>query len=197
MTPGLHGIVLHLRCRAIPATALVFLAAAGLTWAGYLSDDSELTRMVGLIAVVLGIAATSRTLAGPDQELERGTPMPWRLIRAIHLLLLGGSLLGLLAAVHLAAGRPASAVPFGTLVQAVLALTALTALGAVLFGAQAAWVPSVGWGLLMLALGPQNTVSGQVLSWMVQDPRTVTSTTVAVLLTVVGAVAYSRRGSRM
>lgn len=197
MTPGLHGIVLHLRCRAAPATALVFLAAAGLTWAGYLSDDPGLTRMVGLIAVVLGIAVTARTLAGADEELERGTPMPWRLIRAIHLLLLSGSLLGLLAAVHLVAGRQAPAVPFGTLVQAVLALTALTALGAVLFGAHAAWVPSIGWGLLMLAMGPLKSVGGQVLTWLVQDPRTVTSTAVAALLTVVGIVAYARRGSRL
>jgi fermentation-respiration switch protein FrsA (DUF1100 family) len=197
MTPGLHGIVLHLRCRAVPATVLVFLAAAGLTWAGYLPDDPSTARMVGLIAVVLGIAAIARTLAGPDEELERGTPMPWRLVRAVHLTLLGGFLLGLLTAVHAVAGQRAPAVSFGNLVQAVLALTALTALGAVLLGAHTAWVPSIGWALLILAMGPRSSVSGQALTWMVQDPGTVTSTTVAALLTVVGIAAYVRRGSRL
>jgi hypothetical protein len=140
MTPGLHGIVLHLRCRAVPATVLVFLAAAALTWAAYLPDDPATSQRLGLIAVVLGIAPTARTLAGPDEELERGTPAPWRLIRAVHLLLLGGVLLGLLVAVHRIAGQGAHAVAYGTVVQAVLALTALTALGAVLVGAHAAWV---------------------------------------------------------
>ncbi|WP_331742273.1 hypothetical protein OG535_00755 [Kitasatospora sp. NBC_00085] len=196
MTGDLRGVVLHLRSRGIPATVLAYLAAAGLTWAGYLTDDPTTSRMVGLIAVVLGVAATARTLAGPDEELERGTPVPWRLIRAVHLTLLGAVLLGLLAAVHLIAGQPARAVPWGNLVEAVLALTALTALTAVVLGAHAAWVPSIGWALLMLALGPRITLDGQVLTWMVQEPRTVTSTTTAACLTVVGAAAYIQRGSR-
>ncbi|WP_406488012.1 hypothetical protein [Streptomyces phaeochromogenes] len=197
MTPGLHGIVLHLRCRAVPATVLVFLAAAALTWAAYLSDDPATTQRLGLIAVVLGVAPTARTLAGPDEELERGTPAPWRLIRAVHLLLLGGVLLGLLVVVHRIAGQQAHAVAYGTVVQAVLALTALTALGAVLVGARAAWVLPIGWAMLMLAVGPRESVIGQALTWMVQEPGTVTSTTVVALLTVVGVAAYTRRGSRL
>jgi hypothetical protein len=197
MTPGLHGIVLHLRCRAVPVTVLVFLAAAALTWAAYLPDDPAITHRLGLIAVVLGIAPTARTLAGPDEELERGTPAPWRLIRAVHLLLLGGVLLGLLVVVHRIAGQGAHAVAYGTVVQAVLALTALTALGAVLVGAHAAWVLPIGWAMLMLAVGPRESVVGQALTWMVQEPGTVTSTTVAALLTVVGAAAYTQRGSRL
>jgi hypothetical protein len=197
MTPGLRGIVLHLRCRAIPATVLLFLLAAGLTWAGYQLDDPVTARMVGLIAVVLGIAATARTLTGPDEELERGTPIRWRLVRAVHLTLLGGTLFALLTAVHLTVGRQVHAVSLGSLAQAVLALTALTALAAVLLGAHAAWVPSAGWALLMLVVGPRSSVSGQALTWLVQEPATVTSTTVVALLTVVGVAAYAQRGSRL
>ncbi|MER6399874.1 hypothetical protein ABT263_28110 [Kitasatospora sp. NPDC001603] len=196
MTAGMRGIALYLRSRAIPSTVLVFLAAAGLTCAGYLSDDPMTARMVGLIAVVLGIAAIARTLSGPDEELEHGTPVPWRLIRLLQVSLLGGTLLGLLAAVHQIAGKRAHAVPFGNLLWAVLALTAVTALATALVGAQAAWVPAIGWALLMLVVGPRNSVGGQALTWMVQDPRTVTSTTVAALLTVVGVAAYTQRGSR-
>ncbi|MEZ0091940.1 hypothetical protein [Streptacidiphilus sp. EB129] len=85
---------------------------------------------------------------------------------------------------------------FGSLVQAVLALTALTALDAVVLGAHAAWVPSIGWALLMLAVGPRNSVGGRALTWMVQEPGTVTSTTVAAFLTVVGFAAYAQHGSR-
>ncbi|MFG2349293.1 hypothetical protein [Streptomyces phaeochromogenes] len=197
MTPGLRGIVLHLRCRAVPATVLVFLAAAALTWVAYLTDDPATAQRLGLIAIVLGVAPTARTLAGPDEELERGTPAPWRLIRAVHLLLLGGVLLGLLVVVHRIAGQQAHAVAYGTVVQAVLALTALTALGAVLVGAHVAWVLPIGWAMLMLAVGPRESVVGQALTWMVQEPGTATSTTVAALLTVVGVAAYTRRGSRL
>ncbi|MEU9047890.1 MULTISPECIES: hypothetical protein [unclassified Kitasatospora] len=196
MTPGLRGLVLHLRSRAIPATAVVFLCAAALTWAGCRMDDPGGSRMVRLIAVVLGVAAVARTLAGPDEELERGTPARWRLIRALHLTLLGGALLGLLAAVGLLAGRQTHAVPLGTLVQAVSALTATTALAAVLFGAQAAWAPPVGWALLMLAVGPRDNITGEALTWMVQEPHTDVSRTVPAVLTVVGAAAYIRWGSR-
>ncbi|MFE9613525.1 hypothetical protein [Streptomyces sp. NPDC006012] len=195
MTWEPRGIMLHLRSRAVPATVLVFLAAAGLTWAGYLLDDPATARTVALIAVLLGIAPIARTLSGPDEELERGTPVPWRLIRTVHLTSLGGTLLSLLAAVHLIAGRWPAVVSFGTLAQAVAALTGLTALSTVLLGAHAAWAPSLGWALLMVAVGPRNSVGGQALTWMVQEPGTVTSTTVAVLLTVVGGVAYARHGS--
>ncbi|MFF4383874.1 hypothetical protein [Kitasatospora sp. NPDC001547] len=196
MTQRLRGLVLHLRSRAIPATLLVFLAAAALTWAGHRLDDPGTARAVGLIAVVLGVAAVARTLAGPDEELERGTPVRWRLVRALHVLLLGGVLFGLLAAARAAADRPTHAVPFGSLALAVSALTALTALAAALFGAHAAWAPPVGWALLMVAIGPRPTRFEQALTWLVQEPRTDTSTTVAVGLTVLGAVAYTLRGSR-
>ncbi|MFJ8623644.1 hypothetical protein ACIRD3_12475 [Kitasatospora sp. NPDC093550] len=196
MNPGLRGIVLHLRSRAVPATVLVFLAAAGLTWAGHLTHDPMVARTVGLTAAVLGAAATARTLAGPDEELERGTPAPWRLIRALHLTLLGGLLLGLLTAAHLTAGQRDHTVFAGGLLQAVPALTALTALAAVLLGAPAAWVPATGWALLVLATGPRKSVGGQALTWMVQDPATATSVTAATVLTAVGAVAYTLRGSR-
>ncbi|MFJ6619308.1 hypothetical protein ACIQOW_17220 [Kitasatospora sp. NPDC091335] len=196
MTPGLRGLVLHLRSRAVPAALLVFLVAAALTWAGYRLDDPGAARMVGLVAAVLGVAAVARTLAGPDEELERGTPVRWRLVRALHVTLPGAVLLGLLAAVHLAVGRTAHAVPFATLVLAVPALTGLTGLAAVLLGAQAAWVPPVGWGLLMLAVGARPSLVEQAMTWMVQEPRTDTSTAVAVGLTVLGTAAYTLRGSR-
>ncbi|WP_048910488.1 hypothetical protein [Streptomyces sp. NRRL WC-3744] len=196
MTPDLRGVMLHLRSRAVPATVGIFLAAAGLTWAAYLLDDPTTARTIALIAVVLGVAPLARTLCGPDEELERGTPAPWRLIRALHLTSLGGILLVLLTAAHLIAGRRHSVVSFGTLAQAVAALTALTALAAVFVGAHAAWVPSLGWALAMVAAGPRASVGGQALTWMVQEPGTVASTTVAVLLTVAGGVAYARCGSR-
>ncbi|MET9400348.1 hypothetical protein [Kitasatospora sp. NPDC002965] len=196
MTPGLRGLVLHLRSRAIPATVLVFLAAAGVSWAGFRLDDPGMSRTIGLTALVLGVAAISRTLSGPDEELERGTPVPWRLIRFLHLALLGAVLLGLLIAVRPIAGERTHAVPLGNLVLAGLALSAVTALAAVLLGAHAAWAPPVGWALVMLTVGSRNSPGGQALTWMVQDPRTVISTTVAVALTVVGAAAYTWRGSR-
>ncbi|GAA1383524.1 hypothetical protein GCM10009639_03970 [Kitasatospora putterlickiae] len=196
MTPALRGVVLHLRSRSIPATGLVFLAAAAFTWAGYRADDPGVAQVVGLIAAVLGVASVARTLAGPDEELERGTPVRWRLVRTLHLTLLGGVLLGVLATVHAVADRPTHAVPPVGLALAVTALTGLTALSAALFGAQAAWVPPIGWALLMVATGPRPSVFEQVLTWMVQEPRTTASTATALTLAVLGTLAYALRGSR-
>ncbi|WP_019544773.1 hypothetical protein [Streptomyces sulphureus] len=197
MSRGSRGVLLYARSRSIPTTVLTFLAAAGLTRAGYLAEDPATTHRVCLIAVVLGVAAIAHTLAGPDGELERPTALPWRLVRTLHVTLLGGILLGLLTASQLIAAQWTHSTPFANLAQAVLALTALTALSAACFGARTAWVPSVGWALLMLAVGPRVSVGGQILTWLVQDPRTVTSTTVAALLTVVGLAAYAQRGSRV
>ncbi|MFB6887839.1 hypothetical protein ACFCX4_00780 [Kitasatospora sp. NPDC056327] len=196
MSPALRGVVLHLRSRSIPATGLVFLAAAAFTAAGYRAQDPGTAHAVGLIAAVLGVAALARTLAGPDEELERGTPVRWRLVRTLHLTLLAGVLLGLLAAVHAVADRPGHAVPPGSLALTVTALAGLTALSAALFGAQAAWVPPIGWALLMVAVGPRPSTFEQALTWMVQEPRTTTSTATALTLAVLGAVAYALRGSR-
>ncbi|MGY1434059.1 hypothetical protein [Streptomyces reniochalinae] len=197
MTRGSRGLMLYARSRSIPATLLVFLAAACLAWTGYLTDDPATAHRIGLIAVVLGVAAVPRTLAGPDEELERATALPWRLVRTLHLTLLAGLLLSLLAADHLITARQSHTVPFDNLAQAVPALTASTALSAACFGARTAWMPSVGWGLLMIAVGPRISLGGQALTWMVQEPPTVTSATTAALLTVVGVAAYARRGSRL
>ncbi|WP_421107657.1 hypothetical protein [Streptomyces sp. NEAU-S77] len=193
---SLRRTVLHLRCRAIPATALVFLAAAAVTWSSYASDDPGTTRTIGQTAIVLGMAATARTLAGPDEDLERSTAAPWKLIRTVHVTALGGTLLALLTAAHrFGAGPGGVAVPEGMLVQAVFGLLALSALGAAVLGAARAWSLPVGWGLTALTVGPKGTPSGEALTWMVQDPGTTISITVAAVVTVVGVGDYIRRGS--
>lgn len=194
MTLLSRGVLLHARCRAIPPTLLVFLAVAVATWAAYQADSPRTAQEIGRAAVLLGAAATARTFAGPDTELERAAAVPWRLMRAAHLVLLGGLLLGLLvAARHL--GQPADAADHGLLVRQVVGFVSLTALGAVLFGARAAWVLAVGWGLIAMSAGPQQSVPGEVLTWMSKDPATTASTATFAALTLAGAGAYIRRGS--
>jgi hypothetical protein len=189
------GVLLHARCRAIPSTLLLLLAVGLVTWAAYQADSPRITHEVGRAAVLLGAAATARTFAGPDADLERAAAVPWWLVRVAQLVLLAAVSWGVVvAARHI--GQPADTVAHGLLVRQAVGFVSLTALGAVLFGARTAWVLAVAWGLIAMSTGPQPSVLGEMLNWMFQDPATTASTATFTALTAGGAGAYIRRGSR-
>lgn len=191
----MRGVLLHARCRAIPATLLGLLLLGLLARAVYGSDTPKISDGLGRAAVLLGAAATAHTFAGPDAELERAAAVPWWLVRAGQLLLLAAVLYGVVAAAR-QLGEPAGAVPHALLVRQAVGFVSLVALGAAAFGARAAWILAAGWGLLAMSGGPWSSVPGEVVNWMYQDPATTASTATFTALTAAGAGAYLRWGSR-
>ncbi|MFD1152149.1 hypothetical protein, partial [Saccharothrix hoggarensis] len=114
--------------------------------------------------------------------------------RAAHLLLD----VGLVAALLLAAGRVADPIaPDAFVLRDVLGLGGLAALGAVLFGARAAWAPPVGWAGVTLVVPPTGDHwLTRLLTWPVQPTGTTSATTTAVVLGCAGLLAYSWFGCR-
>jgi hypothetical protein len=106
---------------------------------------------------------------------------------------------GLLAATALAGERMTHA---GQLARNVAGLAGLTALGAVLLGAARApllpvlWIVPVLWWAPPLGDAPTRPTYKVMLTWMVQPIETRAATVAAVVLAVVGSLAYAALGSR-
>ena len=142
----------------------------------------------------LGAAVVSTGLGGHDLALDRTAAFGWPPRRAAHLLL-GGAVV---AALLLAAGRVADPIaPDAFVLRDVLGLGGLAALGAVLFGARAAWAPPVGWAGLTLVVPPgEDHWLTRLLTWPVQPADTTSATITAVVLGCTGLLAYSWFGCR-
>lgn len=184
-------LVLHTRARQVPASAGAVVVGVAALAALAQPDGSP---QLAAFGAALGVAAVATGLGGHDLALDRTAAFGWPPRRAAHLLLGGAVVAALLLAVGLVADPIA---PDAFVLRDVLGLGGLAALGAVLFGARAAWAPPIGWSGVTLVVPPgDDHWLSRLLTWPVQPTSTTSATITAVVLGCAGLLAYSWLGCR-
>ncbi|WP_069171913.1 hypothetical protein [Streptomyces griseus] len=182
------GLLLYARARQAPAAfggvltsaVLLMLATAGGT------TDPRWTAL----ATVAAAAAAAPGLGGQDADLDRTAAIRWAPLRAVHVLLIASlATLPLLAAQAVGTGPTTAAF----VVRNAAGLTGLAALGAVLFGAQHAWLPVVAWSAAALFI-PSDPDG--LAGWLLAPPGAVPAGWTAAVLMAVGITAYALAGPR-
>jgi hypothetical protein len=196
----MRALVLYLRSRAAPGTAVAMLGCAVALWAlGLAIDDPQTRALTALLAALAATTAIGHGLAGPDHDLDKIAAIAWPPRRAAHIIVAGAAVLTALAATALAGEQMSHA---SQLARNVAGLTGLVALGAVALGAAQApllpvvWTVIVLWWAPPLGQPPTRPTYKVVLTWMVQPPGTRAATVAAVILATLGAGAYAVLGSR-
>ncbi len=196
----MRSLTLYLRSRAVPAAAAaVLVCAVGLWTLGLAIDHPQGRSLAALLVALAATAAVGPGLAGPDHDLERASAIAWPPRRAIHVIVAGAAVLGLLAATALAGEKMAS---LGHIARIVAGLVGLVALGAAVLGADRAPLVPVLWTVLVLRYAPPmgepptRPTYKVVLTWMVQPIEVEAATVSAVVLAAAGTLAYAVFGSR-
>lgn len=186
---------LYLRSRGVPAAAAVAVGAVAAAWAGWswFSDAHTVNTRAVTLTVMLGVAAFARTLSGPDDSLERTAAFRWPVRRFVHLLVVGGLLVGLCVPTLVTDARFE---PLSVVARNAAGLLGLAALGAALFGAALAWVAPLTWTVIavMPFFDASSRFGVQVAGWLVQPAGTGGATACGVVLGVLGLAAYTWRG---
>lgn len=184
-------LTLHVRARQVPASAsAVVVGVAAIAALAQPGGSPQLAAF----GAALGVAAVATGLGGHDLALDRTAAFGWPPRRAAHLVL-GGAFV---AALLLAVGRVADPIaPDAFVLRDVTGLGGLAALGAVFFGARAAWALPIGWTAATLVIPPADGHwLSRLLSWPVQPTGTTSATVTAVVLACTGLLAYSWFGCR-
>ncbi|MFC4148715.1 hypothetical protein ACFO0M_20870 [Micromonospora mangrovi] len=193
-------LTLHLRARGVPT----FLAGVGVitlvawsagTWLAsrpYFDGPAARVPMVAL-APLLAALLLGPTLAGADEDLDRSTPLPWRVWRAGHLL----AAFVTATALSVAGLRAPDTYGAHALARNALGCIGLVAGGAVLLGARLAWLPAFGHVCAVYAAAPRQTGTAVAAwTWPIQPSTSTTSWLAVATIFVIGAAAYLHRGSR-
>ncbi|MGC5032544.1 hypothetical protein [Micromonospora sp. DT229] len=191
---------LHLTARGGHAFLVGLVVLAVLAWAAgsWLASRPYFGGSVARIPVValaplLAAMLLGPSLAGADEDLERGTPLPWRAWRAGHVLLAA-----ILSAAVLSLAGLADPHTFGAyaLVRNTLGHTGLVAGAAVLLGARLAWLPAFCYGCAVYAAAPRGTDRVTAIwAWPVQPSSATLSWLVVGVLFVAGTAAYLLLGA--
>jgi len=184
-------LVLYARARQVPVSVLlVVVAVAGLGWLAWPGGSPQF----GAFGAAVGVAVVAAGLGGHDLALERTAAFGWPPRRAGHLVV-GGAVVAVLLLAVGRVGEPLAADAF--LVRDVVGLGGLAALGAVVFGARAAWALPVGWAgvTLVVPAADEHWVS-RLLTWPVQPEGTTSATVTAVVLGCTGLLVHSWLGCR-
>ena len=141
----MRALALYLRSRrAAPTLTAVAGLVAALWTVGRAVDGAG---VLGLLAVVAGLAMVGPGLAGPDTDLDRTAAVAWPPRRAAHLTVAVTAVALLVAAAGLGGD--------GRLIRDAAGLGGLLGLGAATLGAQRAWLVPMTWTLLgSVVLGP-------------------------------------------
>ncbi|MEV6925450.1 hypothetical protein AB0M46_13265 [Dactylosporangium sp. NPDC051485] len=192
---------LHLKARGGPVFGAGLGLATLLAWTGgnWLATrpyfDGPVARIpVVLIAPLIAAVLLAPTLAGADDELERGMALPWRRWRLGHLLVAAAAIGGLLALTGLRAPEVFGAY---ALLRNTLGCVGLVALGTVLLGARLAWLPVFGYVCAVYAATPRQIggVAG-VWAWPAQPSSVTTSWLTAGTLFAFGTLWYAAHGAQ-
>ncbi|WP_327039827.1 hypothetical protein [Micromonospora maris] len=191
---------MHLTARGGPAFLVGLVVIAVLAWVAgswlaarpYFGGSVARIPVVALapllVAVLLG-----PSLAGADEELERGTPLPWRVWRTGHVLLAA-----VLSAAVLSLAGLADPHTFGAyaLVRNTLGHTGLVVGAAALLGVRLAWLPAFCYGCAVYAAAPRGTDRvTAVWAWPVQPSSATVPWLVVGVLFVAGTAAYVLLGA--
>ncbi|MEV6692115.1 hypothetical protein AB0M35_11685 [Micromonospora sp. NPDC051196] len=191
---------MHLTARGGPAFLVGLVVIAVLAWAAgsWLADRPTFGGSVARIPVValaplLAAVLLGPSLAGADEELERGTPLPWRVWRTGHVLLAA-----VLSAAVLSLAGLADPHTFGAyaLVRNTLGHTGLVVGAAALLGVRLAWLPAFCYGCAVYAAAPRGTDRVTAIwAWPVQPSSATVSWLVVGVLFVAGITGYVLRGA--
>jgi hypothetical protein len=186
-------LVLYLRSRQVPMAFAAAVPSVAALWAVNLRAAGAL---LGVLAVLAGVAAAGPGLAGADLDLDRTAALAWPPRRAAHLIAIGATVTGLLAATTLTTSPIA---PTAQFIRDTTGMTGLLALGAATLGASRAWIPPLtatlaGWTLLATAHLPPTW--RPILTWMFQPANSTTATITAALLAATGGLTYAVLGPR-
>lgn len=183
------GLLLYARSRRAPATAGALLASAVLLGAGAAADGVADPRL-SVLAVAVAVAAAAPGLGGQDAALDRTAAIRWAPLRAAHVLLIAAAVTLVLLAAQTAGRDPVTA---AFLLRDAAGLTGLAALGAVVFGAEYAWTPVVGWPAVTFFAPPD---PGGVGGWLLAPPDAGAAAWTAGALLAAGATVYAAAGPR-
>jgi len=193
-------LTLYLRSRSVPASlGLTLACAAGLWSLGLAVDDQEGRSLLVLPATVAAVAAIAPGLAGPDHDLDRVAAITWWPRRAAHVVVAGAVVVGLLG-VTAQIGAPMSGLAL--IARNTAGLAGLVALGAVTLGAARATLLPILWAVLVMQVTPpmgappDRPVYKEMLTWLAQPIGSTPAAVTAVLLGVLGTLAYALLGSR-
>jgi hypothetical protein len=183
-------LVLYLRSRQVPwALPGAVAAVAGLTLLGNDADHPVDALVFAVLGLAIGLGVLGYGLGGASAVLEQGAAIRWPSWRVAHVVAI--------SAVVVLAGFATTAAPAELVVRDAAGLAGLTALAAVAFGNQLAWVLPVGWAGVSAAVPPMaDPVILRVLTWPTQPPDSGSATLTALVLAGTGLVAYAARGSR-
>jgi hypothetical protein len=137
--------------------------------------------------------AVSVGLGGQDLALDRTAAIRWIPRRAAHVLLAGATVAAVLLTVQ-TMGVSMATTAF--IVRDSAGLMGLVALGAALSGGQYAWTLPFAWLSFAFFAPPPTSLPMQAAIWLLLPPGATTGTWTALVLTVVGTVAYAVAGPR-
>ena len=192
--------MLYLRSRSVPASLAVLLGCAAALWSlGLAVEDRDGRGLLALLVTVAAVVAVAPGLAGPDHDLDRVAAIAWSPRRALHLVVAAAIVVGLLGATA-QIGDPMSGTAL--IARNTAGLAGLVALGAATLGAARASLLPVLWAVLVMQVTPpmgdppDRPVYREMLTWLAQPIGSMPATVTAVLLGVVGTLAYALFGSR-
>ncbi len=196
----MRPLTLYLRSRSVPAGLVVLLCCAVALWALGLAVDNPAGRaLLALLATVAAVVAIAPGLAGPDHDLDRVAAITWWPRRAAHVVVAAAIVVGLLGATA-QIGEPMAGIAL--IARNAVGLTGLVALGAATLGAARATLLPVLWAVLVMQVTPpmgappDRPVYKEMLTWLAQPIGSTPATVTAVLLGVLGTLAYALLGSR-
>ncbi|WP_028193036.1 hypothetical protein [Salinispora pacifica] len=191
---------LHLRARGASAfvagaSAIALLAWAGGTWLAaqpHLGGPAARLPVV-VLAPLLAAVLLGPTLAGADEELERGTPLRWPAWRVGHVLL---AVLAVATALALTGLRAPETFGAQALARNTLGWIGLVAGATALLGARLAWLPAFGYGCVVYLAAPRDAgVFVALWAWPVQPATAAASWLAAGGVLALGLAGYAYRGS--
>ncbi|MEU4221170.1 hypothetical protein [Actinoplanes sp. NPDC026623] len=177
----------------MPAALVAAGAVAALMWTLWtvFSNSRDVGVPMVILTVLLLVATSTATLAGPDDALERTAALSWPPRRAAHLLAtLAVVIVLLLATLHTGARFG----PAGLVVRDAAGLLGLTALGAATIGAARSWFLPLGWTLAAIVFPQDERGAGPILTWQSQAPGSKAAALTAALLAIGGLAAYALSG---
>ena len=196
------GPGLHLRGRGVPTLVVGVAAVAVLAWlaADWLVHQEWLGGAEARIPVVaaaplLAAVLTSTGLGGADEELERTTAVPWRLIRALHVL---GAFVLVAGALALIGTWEPRAYGAYELVRNAAGYLGMVVGAAVVTGARLAWAPAFGYAAVMYIAAPKPLRADTAWwTWPLHAWNTELAAWVAGGLFVTGLALYVRFGAHL
>jgi hypothetical protein len=195
------GPRLHLRARGALffAAGVVGVAAAGWWAADWLVHREWLGGADARIPVVaaaplLGAVLAATGLGGADEELERSTAVPWRRIRALHILAVTAVLGVALAMIGLWEPRTYGAFE---LVRNVSGYLGMVAGASAVLGARLAWAPAFGYAAVVYLAAPKPLRPETAWwTWPLQPWSASMAARTAAALFFAGIILYANFGPR-